>query len=171
LAGSRDRRLGHQWPSLLHLYRGCDRPRLWRLLTLACALTAALGSGGCSLSGQFDSYFGDKPDVTGSITPPPGAKGAAELPPDSDLAYARAAASEVLSRGEKDVSLPWENPHTGARGTVTPLATAYTQDGQTCRNFLASYMTSSAEAWLQGEACREQKGAWEVRTLKPWKRS
>jgi surface antigen len=115
--------------------------------------------------------LGDKPDRTGSITPPPGAKGTAELPPDTDLAYARAAASEVLRRGEKDASLPWENPHSGARGTITPLATAYTQDGQTCRNFLASYVTSSAEAWLQGEACQEQKGGWEVRTLKPWKRS
>ena len=171
MAGSKDRRLGQDWPALVHLYRGCVQPRLWRALPLACALTAALGASGCSLSGQLDSYLGDKPDRTGSITPPPGAKGTAELPPDTDLAYARAAASEVLRRGEKDASLPWENPHSGARGTITPLATAYTQDGQTCRNFLASYVTSSAEAWLQGEACQEQKGAWEIRTLKPWKRS
>jgi hypothetical protein len=162
--------LGQSWPALVHLYRGCARSRLWRALPLACALTAALANGACSLSSQLDSFI-DKPDQTGSITPPPGAKGNAELPPDTDLAYARAAAREVLRRGEKDASQPWENPHTGARGTVTPLATAYTQDGQTCRNFLASYVTNSAEAWLEGEACRAQKGAWEVRTLKPWKRS
>ncbi len=43
-------------------------------------------------------------------------------------------------RGDKDASLPWENPETGARGTVTPLAAAYTQDGSTCRDFLASYV-------------------------------
>jgi len=134
-------------------------------------LTLALGSGGCSLSYQLDSFFGGgKSDTTGSITPPPGARGVAQLPPETDLAYARAAASEVLRRGEKNSSLPWENPRTGARGTVTPIATAYTQDGQTCRDFLASYVAGEAQAWLQGEACK-QKDSWEVRTLKPWKKS
>jgi hypothetical protein len=136
---------------------------------LGAALILALAGGGCSLSGQFDNYFA-KPDATGSITPPPGTKAGAALPPASDLVYARAAASEVLRRGEKNSSLPWENPHSGARGTVTPIASAYTQDGQTCRDFLASYVAGDGEAWLQGEAC-QQKGAWEVRTLKPWKRS
>ena len=29
---------------------------------------------------------------------------------EGDLAIARAAASEVLARGGKDASLPWENP-------------------------------------------------------------
>jgi len=109
-------------------------------------------------------------DTTGSITPPPGAK-AGELPPDTDLAFARIAVSEVLNRGGKDASQPWENPRSGARGTVTPIASAYTQDGRTCRDFLASYVSGSAQAWLQGEACKRDKGAWEVRTLKPWKRS
>jgi hypothetical protein len=132
---------------------------------------AALGCGGCSLSGQLDSYFGGDKDQTGSITPPPGAKEADMLPPEVDLAFARAAASEVLRRGEKDTSLTWENPSSGARGTVTPIAAAYTQDGQICRNFLASYVNGSAQSWLQGEACKQSRGAWEVRTLKPWKNS
>ena len=94
-----------------------------------------------------------------------------ELPPDADLAFARAAVTEVLSRGGKDASQPWENPRSGARGTVTPIAAAYTQDGHTCRDFLASYVSGSAQAWMQGEACKYDKGAWEVRSLKPWKRS
>ena len=125
------------------------------------------------MSRQFDSFFGggDKTDTTGSITPPPGTKQTADLPPDGDLAYARAAASEVLRRNEKDASLPWANPTSGARGTVTPIASAYSQDGQTCRNFLASYVNGNAASWLTGEACKQAKGAWEVRSLKPWKRS
>jgi surface antigen len=142
-------------------------------LPLAAALTFGLSAGGCSIStGQFDSLFGgaDKSDVTGSIAPPAGAKGVGELPPDGDLVYARAAASDVLSRGGKDASAPWENPSTGARGTVTPIASAYTQDGQTCRDFLASYVSGSSQSWMQGEACKRDKG-WEVRALKPWKRS
>jgi len=152
-------------------YSGSLRLRLWRGLTAAAALALGLGCGGCSLSGTFDSYFGSDKDTTGSITPPPGAKADAALPPDADLAFARAAASEVLRRGEKDASLAWENPRSGARGTVTPIAAAYTQDGRTCRNFLASYVSSNAQSWLQGEACKQQRGAWEVRSLKPWKSS
>jgi surface antigen len=132
------------------------------------------------MSYQLDSFFGgggnnnstnSNTDTTGSITLPPGAKQTADLPSDGDLAYARAAASEVLRRNEKDASLPWANPKSGARGTVTPIASAYSQDGQTCRNFLASYVNGNAESWLTGEACKPAKGAWEVRSLKPWKRS
>ena len=154
------------------LYSGCARARLWRGLPLAAAL--ALACGGCSVStGQFDSLFGgsDKSETTGSITPPPGAKEVAELPPAGDLAFARAAASDVLTRGGTNASAPWENPRTGARGTVTPIASAYTQDGQTCRDFLASYVSGASQAWMQGEACKHDKGVWEVRALKPWKRS
>jgi surface antigen len=117
------------------------------------------------MSYQMESYFADK-TPTGSIAPKP-----AEMPPERDLAYAKAAASEVLRRGEKDASQEWENPVTGARGTVTPIASSYVQDGQTCRDFLASYVTNSAQSWLQGEACQEGRGGWQVRALKPWKSS
>jgi hypothetical protein len=138
-------------------------------LGLAAALAVALG--GCSISSPaFDSLFGSS-DNTSSITPPPGSRETAGLPPEHDLAFARAAASEVLTRGIKGASQPWENPATGARGTVTPVASAYTQDGQTCRDFLASYITQNEQAWLQGEACKPDKGAWEIRSLKPWRRS
>ena len=113
---------------------------------------------------------GDKSDRTGSIAFASAPKKPGELPAD-DLAYTRAAASEVLKRGGKDASLPWENPRTGARGSVTPLASAYTQDGRTCRDFLASYVSGSLQSWMQGEACKQSRGAWEVRTLKPWKKS
>jgi hypothetical protein len=154
-----------------HLYSGCARARLWRCLPPAAALALALGAGGCSISAShFDGIFGTEGDQTGSITPPPGTKEVDKLPPDADLAYARAAASEVLRRGGTGESQTWENPHSGARGTVTPIASAYTQDGATCRDFLASYVSPDTQSWLQGEACKQQ-GAWEVRALKPWKRS
>jgi surface antigen len=125
------------------------------------------------MSSQMESMFGsrDKAETTGSITPPPGTKQASDLPPDTDLLYTRSAVSEVLSRSSGDASVPWENPRSGARGTVTAIASAYSHDGQTCRDFLASYVNGPSQSWLRGEACKQQKGAWEVRTLKPWKRS
>jgi surface antigen len=135
-------------------------------------LAFALACGGCSFSYQLESLFGkseDKAEPTGSVASaqaqPP------VLPPDADLAYARAAVVEALERGGKDLSVPWENPSTGARGMVTPIATAYNQHGIVCHDFLASYVHGRDETWLQGEACLAQQGRWEVRNIKPWKRS
>ena len=64
-----------------------------------------LGAGGCSFSrsggdGPF-AKMGDS-EVTGSIGDPP-----APLPTDADLAFARNAASDVLTKGDKDSSQPW----------------------------------------------------------------
>ena len=64
----------------------------------------------------------------------------------------------MLARGSKDDSAPWENPNTGARGTITPIASAYTQDGLTCRDFLASYVSGTSQSWMQGEACKHEQG-------------
>lgn len=132
----------------------------------AILIGSATMLGGCSVS-KLDSLFAQKsaaPEVTGSVTSVrrPG-------PTETDLAFARTAASDVLTRGAKDVSQPWENPSTGARGSVTPIASAYTSDGRTCRDFLASYVNGTSESWLQGAACRADGGRWEIHTLKPWK--
>jgi len=103
-------------------------------------------------------------EVTGSLSLQPAA------PTDSDLAFARDAASDVLTRGDKDSSQPWHNPQSGAHGSVTPIANSYADDdGRSCRDFLASYVNGSTERWLQGSACRTPRGHWEIHTLKPWK--
>ena len=81
-----------------------------------------LSSGGCSLS-RPDAYARmNAADVTGSLGKQPGNP---PVPTESDLAFARTAASDVLTKGDKDSSQPWENPETGARGSVTPLSQAY----------------------------------------------
>jgi surface antigen len=126
-----------------------------------------VSAGGCSLS-RADSSFarmGDN-DVTGSIS---ATRSSAPTPTEGDLAFARDAASDVLTKGDKDSSQPWENPETGARGSVTPLAQAYSSEGRTCRDFLASYVNGPAESWLHGAACQSGQGRWEIHSLKPWK--
>ena len=88
------------------------------------------------------------------------------------IAFARNAASDVLTRGDKDSSQPWHNPQSGAHGSVTPIANSYADDdGRSCRDFLASYVNGSTERWLQGSACRTPRGHWEIHTLKAWKQS
>ena len=142
-----------------------------RLQARAWMLALALMGGGCSVSYQLDSALANKDAGAAAEANAPRAatpKATAEMPAETDLAIARAAVSEVLIKGGKHSSVPWENPKTGARGTVTPLASAYSQDGITCRDFLASYVKNGTESWLQGAACRAKHGKWEVRDLRPW---
>jgi surface antigen len=116
----------------------------------------------------MDPFARLRGDATGSIRAAP-AK--AKEPTDKDLALTRNAASDVLTRGDKDASQPWENPETGARGSVTPVASAYSSaDGRTCQDFLASYVNGDTQSWLQGAACKSGSGRWEIHTLEPWRR-
>lgn len=158
-------------------------------LRLAAIVALTIASGGCAVSGMGGlfsrgnkdvaqaAYAGE--DVTGSVAAPTlrGTSVAAPvsgLPSETDLVFARMAIVEVLKRGSKEVSAPWENASSGARGTVTPVASAYSRDGVTCHDFLASYIRKQGgESWLQGQACRPggKHSAWEVKSLRPWTRS
>jgi 17 kDa outer membrane surface antigen len=157
----------------LPTYNGTTGARLCRrrsrFITFAAMVPLALANGACSYKLDWmSSRDGEKSEAAGSL----GAPGRLAVAPGSaeaDLAFAKAAAAEALAR-TGDVSVPWENPGTGARGTVTPLASAYTQDGFTCRDFLASYVRKDSESWLQGDGCRIHQGRWEVRHMKPLQR-
>jgi surface antigen len=146
-----------------------------RWFATAAAVLCAVAAGGCSY--QLHSFFSkDDADVdqTGSIGRP-GDKVAAAAdaaqPPEGDLAYARAAALDVLAHGGRDLSVPWQNPQTGAGGNITPLASSYSEGGLSCRDFLASYVLGESQSWLQGAACHSFQGAWEVKSLRPLKSS
>jgi surface antigen len=150
---------------------------------VVAAVLGGLGTAGCSYQLQSltakdiaKDVAKDDPDVetTGSISRPSGQSGrSAEVTASAevDLAYARAAAADALARSDKGVSVPWQNPNTGAGGNITPLASSYSEGGMPCRDFLASYVHGASQDWLQGAACRSSAGKWEVRSLKPLKRS
>jgi surface antigen len=154
----------------LALYKTWGRVGLSAIGPAGAVMTLILvgiGSGGCSLSRTEAAFarMGER-DSTGAI----GLAAGGPAPTEGDLAFARNAASDVLTKGDKDSSQPWENPETGARGSVTPLAEAYSSEGRNCRDFLASYVNGRSENWLQGAACQSGKGRWEIQSLKPWRR-
>ena len=176
---------GREW-CRRHLYNdnGTAALRLCRLLWRArsipskpiAAILSFMAVSGCSYQlASLVSTDQSGPQVTGTINPSANPSSATLTKNSSqaefDLAYARAAAAEALSRGSRDASLPWQNPHSGARGNITPLPTSYSEAGMACRDFLASYMHGESQDWLEGAACRTASGAWEVRRLEPLKSS
>jgi surface antigen len=114
----------------------------------------------------------DAGDITGSLSLQPAATASAKgaLSP-IDWAIAKSALREVLGRGEAGSSQPWENPTTGARGTVTPVAAIYEKDGFPCRNFIVGGVRDGRESWYEGTACRIHRGNWDVMTTRPLQKS
>ena len=152
---------------------GCLWRARARLLACIAALILAGAGGGCSYSYKLGAAFGeDKPDRTASTAATATSRTAAgAVASEGDLALAKAAATELLTQGSKDASLPWQNPRTGAHGTVTPIASTYTKDGFTCHDFLASHVQGERQSWYQGDACRGHSGRWEVRDIRPLQRT
>ncbi len=111
-------------------------------------------------------------DITGSLPLQPATAASAKgtLSP-IDWAMAKSALREVLGRGEAGSSQPWENPTTGARGTVTPVAAIYEKDGFPCRNFIVSGVRDGRESWYEGTACRIHRGNWDVTATRPLQKS
>src|SRR5262245_677843 len=91
-----------------------------RLPATICAATLAFLLTGCSFSYQLDNRFGkrDEADMTGSPRLAPKPRPIEEAPVGGDLEIARAAVNEVLAKAGNNISVPWENPRTGARGTI-----------------------------------------------------
>ena len=140
------------------------RPQLNLTAMLAAITCVALLTAACAMPTRFELFGRD--DRTESVTSI--ALQNTGTFSSTDLAVATASTTALLERD--GASGQWENPLTGARGTITPLATAYRDNGIECRNFLASYVREKTEAWMQGEACRSPSGRWEVRNFKPWRR-
>ena len=139
---------------------------------IVAAITSALAVSGCSYRLAATAATDDSL-TTGSAAP---IGQAAEtrsqaLSAEIDLAYARAAASDIVAHAGKDASVPWQNPKTGAGGNIMPLDTSYGETGRPCRDFLASYVHGAAQDWLRGAACRTASGSWEVTRLQPLKSS
>ena len=158
-------------------YHGSGKPRGKPVATAAavvCLLSLAVG--GCAMSMELGSLFGrdddtktsaksDARDVTASLQLVSTRSESSMTSVDWSLATI--ALREALAKSEDGMSVPWLNPNSGTRGTVTPIASAYVQAGSACRNFLASRIGDGQEGWFEGTACRGHAGQWDVRSTRP----
>jgi len=81
----------------------------------------------------------------------------------SDRAIADQNVQSALEKSVSGTPVSWNNPSTGARGTVTPVRTWKTANGTYCRSYrerirLATGKTVSNE----GVACRTSNAVWKA---------
>ena len=161
-------------------YHGSGRARPFRGSRFLILLVAGLVTGGCSTSFPLSSLIpgmqaekpADKDELTGSLSmqQPVAGRETTEMT-NTDWTAARAALREALARKEDGASIPWQNPTTTSRGTVSPVSAAFVQDGFNCRNFMVSHFKSERENWYEGTACRTHRGQWDVQSTRPLQKS
>ena len=74
----------------------------------------------------------------------------------ADAATQRAYAAPI---GE---TIQWNNPETGAAGTVTPIREGRTQTGEYCREFAQTINVGGRIEQATGTACRQADGSWRI---------
>ena len=161
--------------SSCRLYSGCARARLWRALPLAAALTLALAGGGCSISYRPIRFAvrqlreirrhrldhaaarrqGSRPDCRPTAIWPMRAR----RPPTCSPAAARTPARPGKTRAPARAAPSPRSPPPIPR-TARPAGISW-----------RAMSRAASQSWMQGEACKQDKGVWEIRALKPWKRS
>lgn len=56
----------------------------------------------------------------------------------------------------------WNNPDSGARGTVTPTRTYQTASNEYCREYQQTVSINGKQETAYGTACRQADGSWKV---------
>ena len=122
-------------------------PRLWRVArrSRSLALSLALACRRLQLSSTSFDQFSASETPTGSLAPPRRLQDVDAAAADADLAYARAAASEVLAQRREGHQPAVGKSRAPARAARSPRShRPIRQDGQTCRDFLASYVPTAS---------------------------
>ena len=79
---------------------------------------------------------------------------------DQDKHYSTTqSALETQKVGETST---WSNPDTGHKGEVTPTRTYKSAEGMPCREFTQTIYVEGDYEQVDGKACRNSEGAWEV---------
>lgn len=139
----------------------------------ACALMLAflgVAMGGCSMSFPIASLVPEEgPEATGATQVKTTSPLSPELGPE-DWRRAKGALTVGLDPQGNGSPVSWDNPDTGMRGTFTPVGQPFVKSDEICRAFLATVVTQTSNASLQGTGCRPSGGEWTIKGIKPWKK-
>jgi surface antigen len=69
-------------------------------------------------------------------------------------------AQYALENTRSNVATTWKNPDTGNYGSITPVETYRTSQGQYCREYTQTVVVGGQSQQAYGTACRQSDGSW-----------
>jgi hypothetical protein len=80
----------------------------------------------------------------------------------SDITYIIQALNNALETAPVGSETQWQNPTSGAYGTISPLSGQTVSAGQTCRDYRRTRVAYGETRAYEGTACREPDGWWTI---------
>jgi surface antigen len=80
----------------------------------------------------------------------------------ADVAYHNRTQQQAFETQKAGTSASWQNPDSGARGSITPTKTYQNSNGQYCREFNQTISVGGKTEKGYGTACRQPDGAWQI---------
>jgi surface antigen len=77
------------------------------------------------------------------------------------------ALSAKMGAGPARAPVAWTNPDSGTKGSFLPIGDAYATASGTCRAFSAAVDRNDVDDSLQGTACSDKNGIWQVTDVRP----
>jgi len=157
-----------------NLTRGEGVRSIRKLLLVLCVSSAAMATGGCSITFPMGSLLGDSDNSDAQVTAAlPSADQPSPLSPEltaEDWRRAKAAMAIALDPVGNGASAPWANPEWTRRGEFGPASQPVGKNDEICRDFSAELVLQTGTQKLQGTACRPSGGEWSVVAVEPHKK-
>ena len=83
---------------------------------------------------------------------------------ERDKEMAARAAHQAFENGQTGKPMTWQNPDTGASGSVTPTRTYQIESGQYCREYTQEIWVGGERQQSHGTACRQADGSWKIQS-------
>jgi surface antigen len=80
----------------------------------------------------------------------------------ADQLHAQQTTQTALEGNQTGAVSSWNNPDSGHSGTVTPMRTYQTAQGQYCREFQQTVTINAKTESAYGTACRQPDGTWKI---------
>ncbi|PLX82342.1 MAG: hypothetical protein C0617_14580 [Desulfuromonas sp.] len=80
----------------------------------------------------------------------------------ADQLYMQRNAQYALESTRTNTTTTWRNPDTGNYGTITPIETYQTGQGQYCREYQQAITVGGQQQQAYGTACRQPDGSWMI---------
>ena len=80
----------------------------------------------------------------------------------ADMAYYNKTSQRALETAQPGETMPWQNPDSGTRGTITPSNYYQTAQGGYCREYQQTIVVGGKESQGYGTACRQPDGTWKI---------